>query len=105
MTDIAQADTETITRTWSLVDGSAVAVVPTSVTFYARVNATDVTWTTDGAGASILGVVDNGDGTGSWTVTAGDLGVNVYRWWALAVVGTETVIPTGMTGTLTIRDR
>ena len=53
MTDIAQADTETITRTWSLVDGDAAAVVPDSVVFRTRKGsdaATDITWTTDGAG-------------------------------------------------------
>ena len=56
-------------------------------------------------GESIQGVVDNGDGTGSWTLTTGDLATGAYRWWALVTVDGETVIPTDMTGTLVIRDR
>lgn len=100
-TDLEQADVETKTRTWSLTDADSVALVPDAITFYARRNAPDtpVTWTVGD------GVVNNADGTGTWTVTAADLAAGRYVWWALVTTGTNVVIPSALTGTLTITDR
>jgi hypothetical protein len=99
LTDYTQADTETRTRGWATVDEAGDPIIPSAITFYARSSGTDVTWTT------ATGVTDNGDGTGTWTITAGDLEPGTYLWWALATVGTEVIIPEDMTGTLRILDR
>lgn len=104
MSALAQADVETRTRVWELRDADGVLVVPSTITFRARPDRGDgdddpaaVEWT---VGA---GVVSNGDGTGTWTVTAGDLGVDVWRWYALASLSDgDAEVPTGLSGSLTI---
>lgn len=100
MTDYSQADTETRTRGWETVDDAGAPIIPTAITFHARGGGADTTWTVgDGS------VTDNGDGTGTWTLSAGELDPGTYLWWALAEVGTEVIIPEDMTGTLRILDR
>lgn len=106
-TPLSQSDVETRVRSWTTVDAAGAAVIPTAIEFHARLNksATPVTWTTDGAGGTINGVVDDADGTGTWTVAAGDLAAGEYDWWALATVGAEVIIPSALSGRLTITDR
>ena len=99
MTDYSQGDSETRTRGWTTVDDAGDPVIPSAITFYARGGGTEVTWTT------ATGVTNSGDGTGTWTITAGDLEPGVYTWWALATVGSEVIIPQDMTGTLRVLDR
>jgi len=108
LTTLSQADVETRIRSWAVRDAAGDLVVVDAMKFYARLNrsSTPIVWTTDGAGGSIAGVVDNGDGTGTWTVTAGNLPpADSYDWWALATVGAEEIIPTALEGTFRITDR
>lgn len=104
-TQAVQADVETITRSWSLADGAGDPLAPDSVTFHARSAAGEVSWTTDGADGTIAGVVDDGDGTGTWQIAAGDLAAGNWRWWALVDVGGDRRIPAGLSGELVIADR
>lgn len=109
--DLTQAEVETRVRTWSLEDEAEAAVDPTDIVFTARPvggaddGTDDTTWGTSGSGETYETVTDDDDGTGTWTIAAGELAVGTYRWWALATTATEVRIPTGMTGKLTITDR
>lgn len=96
---IVQADTETRRRTWSMTNAEGAVVTPSTLSFIVRGASGDVAFTTTN------GVVNNGDGTGTWTIAAGDLAVGQYEWWALATIGTETVIPRALSGKLEITDR
>lgn len=105
VTALRQADVETITRSWSLTDGAGDALAPDAITFHARSGATEVEWTIDGAGETLAGIASNGDGTGTWTIAAGDLAAGNWQWWALAAVDGDRRIPTGLSGEIVIADR
>lgn len=105
MSALRQADVETITRSWSLTDGAGGALIPGGIEIHARSGDATVVWTTDGAGETINGIVNNGDGTGKWTIAAGDLAEGNWRWWALVNIDGDRRIPQGMTGQIVIADR
>jgi hypothetical protein len=106
VTRVVQADIESRTRTWSLTDDEGAASIPTAIRFIVRGVGGDTTFGTTGSSTDVPGsVVDNGDGTGTWRLDAGDLAVGQYEWWALATIDGEDVIPRRLSGKMEIRDR
>lgn len=117
--DLSQYDVESVTRTWKVFDADGNLQAPDSIMFHAeRLDAAgnpvaEITWGVAGSGATHETLVDNGDGTGTWHVAAGQLDVDVWDWWALATLGTTTRIPRaraehgshGLHGKFEIRER
>jgi hypothetical protein len=97
--NIYQADVESRERTWTVLDVTRTPVAPTAISFVVR--GVDGTLTF----AEGTGVVNNGDGTGTWTIEAGDLEPGHYEWWALATIEGEDVLVRNLAGKIEIEDR